>query len=720
MSFAFGIAAPLYEQRAHPRLLCDAADLARLREQVRDGYGARILAALREKVRPVVAEVLAAPDCAAFLPGGAGGGSGHALPFLADVAFIAALDNDASAQEAARRVLVALPAAARRQARDRLSIAYSHAGTVALAFDLAAPRLPPDERAAVATWLAAASVRETLATLTDGHFLLHAGMNIPMDGMITALLSLLAVAGEPGVPDLAAEQATLRRYLEATLHSFLGPAGYPAEDIGYGNGMATYVAPAVEAARRAGLYDAYAACPRWTKFGRAMVHFAQPWGGVLSNTGDYGADFGVTSLILPRLAQETGDATLLWLHGRTTYPFAQSGPWGDRSRWRSDFPELTLAPDFRVPVDLYSLLTLDALATPPAPPAAAGLPTQFMDPDRGIVSLRSDWTPDATFVVFDGAQRPAGAQGHAHDSGGHFSLSALGEYFAIDTGRYNIEQEHHNVVIVDGRSGHVGDGSWVSSHYQAQLAGYWPGAFVDAAEVVSSQMSDCYWAKRTLALVKGGDAPAYVFTVEDVNKANDYCEFWWLLNVHPDSRIEVHDDWATVVGATHGHRLEVHFALPAPTEYPRPHTLALHQHVQLAGSPKEYGGDQHRQAEEYRRRVGNLAYGPVFERPRLVAKVAGYNGRFLSVLLPRRRDEPPATVTRLASPENCLAVRLTFAQVEDTLIWAYEHHLLEAGDVVARGRWCVVRRERATGAVRRYAIHNGTRLEVAGRPLAIP
>ena len=55
--------------------------------------------------------------------------------------------------------------------------------------------------------------------------------------------------------------------------------------------------------------------------------------------------------------------------------------------------------------------------------------------------------------------------------------------------------------------------------------------------------------------------------------------------------------------------------------------------------------------------------------------------------------------------------------VEDTVIWAYEHHILEAGDVVARGNWCVVRRKR--GRVIAHAIDEGTRLEVAGKAIKL-
>ncbi len=700
-NFAFGAAAALYKQCAHPRLFCDTTMLGHLRAQIAHGYGRRIMEALRQKVRPVVDEVLAAEDVVPLvrLRRGPKIGSGLALPFVDDLAMVAVLDNDDDTREAVRRVLAAVPEVSRREPDDRISLGFAHGGSVALAYDLLFTNLAEAERTVIAGWLAEDSMRRSLAAIEGSHYLHHAGANVPMDGMITALMSLLAIEGDPGMPDLAVEKGLLLRFLEATLNTTFGPEGYPAEDIGYGTSMPCSLARVVEATRRAGLFDAYTACPRYAKFGRAILHFTQPWGDRLSNTGDYGADFGVTSLILPRLAQETRDPTLLWLHGITTYPIACSGPWGDRTQFRVVHPELTLAENFRVPVDLYSLFTLEALSVAPVHPAAAGIPTQFMDSDRGLVSFRSGWTPDATFIVFDGAHRSPAAPGHAHDSGGHFSLSALGEYFAIDTGRYNIEQEHHNVVIVDGKSGHVGDGSWVSSRYQAALTGYQPGDFVDTAEVISSQMSDCYWAKRMIGLVKGGEVPAYLFTLEDVNKADDYREFWWLLNVHPDSRIELHNNWATVVGATHGNLLDIHFALPAPDEYPKPHTLALSQNIQLAGSPKEYGGDPHHSAREYRRLIGNLEYGPVFERPRLVAKVTGYNGRFMALLLPRHKDAISPTVSRLPSLENSLAVRITYPEVEDTIICSYEHRLLEAGDIAARGRWCVVRKDRKTGAM---------------------
>lgn len=714
-----GTAAVLYEQKIHPRLLIGPSEVSRLRHQIQSGWAGKIMAGLRTKVDGLIQSVEQTDDMAGLLahhvvrtdPMG-----GHVLEGAGDIAMVALLDENPRARDAVRKILHAIPDAEKLGPRDSYSAGYASWGTLQMAYDLTFNHLRADEQMRFARWAAKISVRHTLKVLQRQIFFRAAGANVQMVGMIAALLSLLAIEGDPGAGDLSRAKKRLLEFFEVSMFSVMGREGYPFEDIGYGSGMVSLLARVVEATRRAGLYDAYAQCSRYTRFGQAMLHFVQPWGQVLSNTGDYGADFGWRSMVFPRLAAMTNDPSLLWLHGTLSYPIASSGPIDMKFR-RIGFPELSLAKGFQVPVDLYSLITIDDLEKP-VHPSKTDTPTHYHDPDRGIVTFRSDWDEDATFVVFDGSQRSPSAAGHHHDSGGHFSLSALGEYFAIDTGRYNIEQEHHNVVIVDGKSGHTGDGTWRCSSYEAKLTGWNPGEFVDTASVDSSQMSNCYWARRTIGLVKGTGAPAYVWTVDDVNADNDFHEFWWLMNVHPDSRIELHKTWASVIGAYHGNRLDVHFALPAPDEFPIPHTLELDEHIQFGGSNKEFGGsDQHQRAQEYRKQVGLLEWGPAFERPRLDAKVKGYNGRFMSLMIPRLKGAPRPKVKRLPSLPSSLAMRITFDKVEDTIVWAYEHQMLEAGEVRARGKWCVVRQSRKTGRVLNHAMGEGESLIVGDKKI---
>ena len=46
-------------------------------------------------------------------------------------------------------------------------------------------------------------------------------------------------------------------------------------------------------------------------------------------------------------------------------------------------------------------------------------------------------------------------------------------------------------------------------------------------------------------------------------------------------------------------------------------------------------------------RTPKMVLYSAFVRPRLIAKVAGYNGRFMSIMISRRNRERPARVTRL-------------------------------------------------------------------------
>ena len=721
MSFDFGVAKKLYAKSQHPRILVDESSLAVLRKKVRTGTPKKLMNALRAFVKPLVEFVEKSDNVAGMFahhtvrkdPSG-----GRVIAGLCEIAIVGAVDKDERAINAVRAALAAFPAGDKLGPRDSYRPGYGHLHIMHHAYDLVANYMTKEERAAYTQWTLACSIRESLVDLRKVNYLRCAGQNIAMVGMITALHGLLAIEGDEGVPDLAAEKAELLRFFESTMFTQMGENGYPHEDIAYGTGMVAFTSLLVEALRRAGLYDAYTQCPRYLKFADAMLHFVQPWGKYLSNTGDYGADFGPRAPIFPRQAAVTKNPAVLWLHGQISYPIAAAYPL-DASQRRLHNPELQIGKDYQIPVDYCSLITIGDLKKP-VHPLKAKTRTEYVDRDRGIVTFRSSWRDDATFVVFDGAQRSTGAQGHAHDSGSHFSLSALGEYFAIDTGRYCIEQDQHNVVLVDGKGGQTTNGEWRATWYSSVLTGYNPRPFVDTAKVTHSQASDCYWAHRTLGLVKdptNARVPAYVWTVEDINKSNDYREFWWQLQANPAHKITIKKDHATVTGSDHGNHLDVFIGMPYPPAYPKPSTLEFSQNMQQGGS-HAYMWDKYETIQAlYKKQVGHEAYGPSWLRPRLVAKVSSYAGRFMSLMIPRVKGGAMPKVERLDSMDNTLAMRVTFGDIEDTIIWAYEHHLLEAGDILARGDWCVVRRSKKTGRVLAHEMSDGTRLEVGGKKI---
>ena len=713
MTFQFGAAASLYRENIHPRVMVGPADIVRLRKLISgpaSSDAVKIMKGLRRKVAPLIdrihaldnlPEVLSQWNARWDLPGTT------IVWGLHDIAMVGVLDRDELAIGAAKKVLAALIGADAILGRSgNKNVGYGMAPYTTLAYDLVHEWMSPAERLAFVKW-----AREMFVELTlkrqRASYMRGSGGNIPVGEVHTGFTTLLAIDGDAGAGDLTRERARFVTLIEASINGTICRDGYPVEDVGYGTGMAGWCAYVAETARRAGLFDPYKEAPRYAKFGQAALHFVQPWGCVLSNTGDHGDDFGERGFVLSRLAHETKDPTLLWLRQTLYYPSVIPN---GRKPQNSFFIEVDLPGGGHVPAEAHSLITL-AETGKAVHPQAARTPTQFRDRDRGIVSFRTGWDKNATFVVFDGSQRPTNAPGHQHDSGGHFSLSALGEYFAIDTGRYNIEQDQHNVMLAGGKSGVSTNGEWRMSYYHSILTGYQPGDFVDTASSDTSQASDAYWAYRTIGLVKG-DYP-YLWVMDDQNYRNDWADFWWLMNTHPDNRIELRGKSATIHGCKQGNLLDVHFAIPGPDEYPKPHAVRVTKNKQTSGSHK-YVPDPEAWAKRHRKTLSDLVHGPVYVRPRLVAKLEGYNGRMLSVLLPREKGAKPARVTQLPSEAHSLAMAISTQRFDDTLIWGKEHQILRAGDVDARGDWCVVRRDKR-GRVVDFALGEGVRLSVAGR-----
>ena len=718
MDYRFGAARDLYAANVHPRVCLGPDDVVSLREKIRSGEGRKIMSALRRKVRHVVSFVLESDDLAALLKGDGSHNCPAALIGygIDDVAMVAALDEDDLTLEAMRRLFDTVCSPSYQGGR-------LGAPGLAKPYDILYPHLSVGQRRAY-TRVAQKAVRGAIDA-TAATFFKCAGGNQTLGSTLSAVPIILAITGEPGVRRLDGQLDYLLTCFEATLHSAIRPDGYPEEDIGYGTGVTAWLGQLAEWLRRAGVYDAYEACPRLARFGQAMLHFVQPWGEDLSNTGDHGDDFGLREFILARLAAETNAPTLLWLLGTLSYHHGKVHP---ENRLPEFYIETPLRKGFRTPASHTSLLVLDELRGE-VHPAKVKTPTQFRDRGRGIVSLRSGWKAEDTFVVFDGSQRSSSGQGHAHASCGHFSLSALGEYFSIDTGRYNNEQSCHSVVLIDGKSGRSTDGEWTAVKHHGLLTDYEPGEFVDFAGVDSSLQHNCCWAKRYLGLVKGPGAPAWVWTVDDINKHDAWARFWWQMQTSPENTIKLHKSHATITGHRHGNRLDVHFALPTPHEYPRPHEIALAQDLgtassykYLRGDPSNHGGRYPSLQHHVKRyeRPADMVHGPVYVRPRLLAKVGGWNGRMMAVMVPRAKGQRPCSVKRLKCLDGSIAVRLTFPEVEDTLVFAFDHSLLRAGDVEGRGQWCVVRRSRRSGRVLRHALAcGGTSLAVAGRELPV-
>ncbi len=702
--FQFGAARKLYRDGNHPRIMLGPDDIEMLRERVSRGHGKKIMINLRKKLLPLTDAVLDANDLETVVRGDdTWNAMGARLGFaMTDLAFVALLDGNEEIVEAINRIMRIV--CKRGYDTHRTGV---RPPSMTAAFDLLYHQLGEAEKK---SYIRAGlkDLKEILKYRKFTHYRASA-MNMVLGQAYTGIVYCLALQGEPGVPDLGDALRQLLKRFEATVFTSVGPDGYPEEDIGYGTGVTAGTAIVGEWIRRAGLFDIYKECPHFLKFGRAMVRFVQPWGENLSNTGDHGDDFGNREFVLARLAAETNDPSLLWLLGTLYYSHGVVHPENDMP---SFYQEVPLRKGFRTPASYLSILVADELCGAKHP-GQQKLKTQYMDRRRGIVSFRSGWGEDETFVVFDGSQRSPSCCGHGHASGGHFSLSAVGEYFSIDTGRYMNEQDQHSVVLIEGKSGRSTNGEWIQVFHDALLTDYREGELCDFAAVDSSHQHNCYFARRYLGLVKGNGVPGYAWTIDDINKDYEFTEFWWQMQTAPENEIKLKKRSATVKGFRHGNFLDTHFVLMSSRGYEKQFTLKLEQDIITCSSHK-YIKDTKSKVSTFPR-PSDMVHGPVYERPRLLAKVGGRVGRFMSIMLPRKKGAKPAKVKQIPTVENSIGVQVTHENIEDTIIFAYEHQLLETKGIHGRGQWCVVRRKRESGKLISWELGNGISLKIDDR-----
>ena len=212
------------------------------------------------------------------------------------------------------------------------------------------------------------------------------------------------------------------------------------------------------------------------------------------------------------------------------------------------------------------------------------------------------------------------------------------------------------------------------------------------------------------------DTPAYVWTVDDISQPDPDAFYNWSLNTSPDNDIRLHKTRASIRGGRFGHWLDVHVVLPRPHGGPTP------PRPDYSAGEAQYGawrylGPPDRVRELLPMSSDFIVHRSALFRPRLTARVPGVHGRFMAIMLPRMKGARPPRVRSLPAIAESQAVRITFDNVEDTLIFAHDHRLLEADDIVGRGHWCIVRRSRSNARVLHHAIHDGEFLSVGKRRL---
>ena len=304
------------------------------------------------------------------------------------------------------------------------------------------------------------------------------------------------------------------------------------------------------------------------------------------------------------------------------------------------------------------LTFLDAGVKPTAPhDAGCGRVRHFRN--RGLVDVRSGWAVDDFLLSFLCDVYPAG--GHRQADRGQFSLHALGESFAIDSG-YGLEPlpdttevlrlgalgEAHNLPLVHGcmQQRGAGDGDGLVHARLEGRVGYLE------AELGASYATGWRFRRRVVVLPDADGQPAWIAIVDRAHfeLSEPRPMLSWLLHTDAGNEVELVRDTATITGGRRGNRCRVDFATTWP---------------------------------------GRWRLETFFGHPRL--RYDWFQSSLLCVatLIPYREGEPPPTVKRTGDATGC-GVVVDVGGRQTTIAAANADQRVRVGDVETDGEMAVV------------------------------
>ncbi len=187
-------------------------------------------------------------------------------------------------------------------------------------------------------------------------------------------------------------------------------------------------------------------------------------------------------------------------------------------------------------------------AVSPTPPGR--LPTWKHFADMDLVSMRSDWGPDAAMLVFHAGPGPGHRNmadpqrvamrgfgpGHAHPDINSFSIFARGQWLVVDPGYSRVKDTRdHSTVIVNGK-GQAGEGgTWLDywafqqrqpapSIRRAESTPAWDSVLGDAGGIYVDEARLRHFRRQVLFLKPD------VFVIADDLAARGSARFEWLLH----------------------------------------------------------------------------------------------------------------------------------------------------------------------------------------------
>ena len=421
-----------------------------------------------------------------------------------------------------------------------------------------------------------------------------------------------------------------------------------------------------------------------------------PGGSGLINIGDHGRLSPWTQPWLLLTAKHYQRELDLAFWNTFEGPNHPKRPFGDDRAWFDDKDEYTHAQFHGIPSAVFAFLWWDANEKP-KPLASFDLPTSSYAKGTEIVNLRSSWSDDAVYVNFLGSGRSHASQTHAHTDAGHFSIFAYGEHLAVDTGRYNVDEDQHSTVLINGIVRYPNDaGGWRAQPRAGRVSDYQSQPWFDYACVDASKQKDCYWADRHLFFMRIDDEQAYAITIDNINPNNDANTYLWQLQTDHPNTIAIENNRACIAGENA--RLNVHLTCPLADDFPQqPHTLQLSQDEKYWQMGKDWNaGSTHWKM--------NTAISSV-KRPRLLAEHSGLNGQIMAVMIPRQKNHPDLNVT-MDHTTRVMCVHVDHPLGRDSLYAGLDHGYINRPDIRVLSQLAIVRRDTQANITHQWSLSN--------------
>lgn len=530
-----------------------------------------------------------------------------------------------------------------------------------------------------------------------------AGANIPLAQVVTAGIVALIWGQDCGHPEWERVVDLARDACIVNLRYAFDANGYPYEGSAYGHVTLFHIYLYAQLLLQNGRDDLFASQPVLGLIPQASRNVMLPDRSGLINTNDHGLSLPWSLpwlLLTARHYRRPADLALWHEYQGPEHPLRPFGfglPWAEAAY--PGHPRLG-DENYHEPTHALTLLWWDA-AEKPGPVAAEK--EALADYSAGVetANFRTSWSRDAVYLNVPGGGRSHGSFGHAHADCGHFSIFAHGEYLAVDTGRYNTDEDQHNVVLVDGQC-FMPTVGWGYSKRAGRLSRFQHHDWLDYTLADAAALKNCIWADRHILFVRMNGDDAYVVTLDNLNPDGDPHSFWWQLQAGPscEIRLEPEQRRASVVAAKA--RLDVSFILPRPEDLPGGETT-----LDLRQDMKDWSYSQ--PAEKSPHIHSGLMISSA-RRPRLIAEWAGAR-QMMAVMAPRRAGQAPLAV-RATPLERIFHVDIEWAGGVDTIIAALDHGYIDIPGVRGFTELAVIRRD-AGGRVAKVWTVDGSKLALS-------